>query len=196
MKSWRHKLVVAGVGSCCALVSCVEERVLNYKPFLSGVEGAKTDTPAVTNGSGRVAIGKAGENDEFKLVRENPDGTVTLISKSGRQLMAHIQRTLAEGEKNQFADQVLCEATRAEYMARGLDPIEGFNTLKKDEKEISKLFNRMPMGEHSPNVVMEPLERNMYRVRVTGQSKKGLERWTGFDMVFERGNWRLRWMVK
>jgi hypothetical protein len=32
------------------------------------------------------------------------------------------------------------------------------------------------------------------RVELDGLAAKGLF-WTGFDMVQERGNWKLRWMV-
>lgn len=190
----RTTSVLILAAACVAGASC-QERIVNYKPFLTGIEGATTQTPAVSDGSGRVAIEAASEEDDFSLVRKNDDGTVTLIAKSGRQLMSQIQRTIAENEKEQFTEQVLCEATRAEYHQRGLDPIQAFDQVKKHHKEIAKLFSRMPLGEHSPNVVMEPIGRNMFRVRVTGQSKKGLERWTGFDMVFEKGNWRLRWFI-
>jgi hypothetical protein len=172
-----------------------QERVVNYKPFLSGLEGVQTQTPATTSTPANPALERAAAGDEFTLIRQNDDGTVTLLSKSGRHLMAHILRTLAEDEKGQFTEQVLSEITRAEYHERGRDPGEAFDLLKTQQREIAKLFNRMPMGEHSPNVIMESIGKNMFRVRVTGQSRKGLERWTGFDMVYERGNWRLRWFV-
>lgn len=183
-------ILVAGMGGAAC-----QERVVNYKPFLSGLEGVQTESPAVFDGPSAAGVDRAAEGDEFTLVRKNEDGTVTLLAKSGRHLMAHILRTLAEDEKAQFTEQVLSEITLAEYHERGRDPVEAFELLKKHQKEVAKLFNRMPMGEHSPNVNMEAIGKNMFRVRVTGQSKKGLERWTGFDMVFERGNWRLRWFV-
>ena len=186
-------LLSALCASAVSLLSC-EEKLTNYKPFLSGIEGMKTQTPAVQSKSKEKA-GPTVEGDEADLVKKNDDGTVTLIAKTGRQLMAHILRTLAEDEKQQFAEQVLSEVTRGEYQQRGLNPEQAFETLKKDRKEISKLFNRMPMGEHSPNVIMEQLGRNLFRVRLTGQATKGLEKWTGFDMVLEKGNWRLRWFV-
>ena len=77
----------------------------------------------------------------------------------------------------------------------GLSPDLAYTDLKKNRKEIAKLFNRMPMGEYSPNVLMEQLARNVIRVRLTGQAKKGMDKWTGFDMILEKGNWRLRWFV-
>ncbi len=196
MRRVRNKvlLLIGACGVAAVNVSC-QERIVNYKPFFSGIEGAQTQTPGVSDGSGRSALRKAGKDDDVSLVHQNKDGTVSLISKSGRQLMMHIQRTIAEDEAGQFTNQVLSEITRAEYHERGLDPVQAFEEVKKNQKEIAKLFNRMPLGEHSPNVMMDPIGRNMFRVRVTGQSKKGLEKWTGFDMVFEKGNWRLRWFV-
>jgi hypothetical protein len=178
-------------GLYCAAAGC-QERITKYKPFLTGVEGMQTQTAPVVEAGPTIAKGEDGAGD---LVKKNDDGTVTLISKSGRQLMAHIQRTLAEDERQQFTDQVLSESTRGEYFERGEDPSKAFDRLKRHQKEISKLFSRMPMGEHSPNVMMEQLGKNLFRVRVTGQAKKGLDRWTGFDMVLEKGNWRLRWFV-
>jgi hypothetical protein len=185
-----HAITLVGAIGVASL-SC-QERITKYKPFLTGVEGAKMQTAPVVETGPAIA---AGEESAGTLVRENDDGSVTLISKSGRQLMAHIQRTLAEEEKEQFTEQVLSEITRGEYFERGLDPGEAFDRLRKHQKDISKLFSRMPMGEHSPNVLMERVSRNVFRVRVTGQAKKGLDRWTGFDMVLEKGNWRLRWFV-
>lgn len=185
------------LGACGALMSlsCQQERITNYKPFLAGIEGAKSQTAPVTKtGPAGTGLEKV-EEGAGNLVRKNDDGTVTLISKTGRQLMAHIQRTLAEDEREQFAEQVLSEATRAEYHERGMDPADAFDRLKKQQKNIAQLFSRMPMGEHSPNVLMERLGRNVFRVRLTGQATKGLEPWTGFDMVLEGGQWRLRWFI-
>ncbi len=201
----RGSLASRAIILACAsgsLFACQQdEKIVNYKPFFSGLEGVKTQTPAVA--AAPVSAGKATNGEEIGLLRENKDGTVTLVMSSGRNLMAHIQRTLAGSEdpneatalKNQFAEQVLSEITRSEYHERGLDPVAAYELAKKNEKEIAKLFNRMPMGEYSPNVLMEQLGKNMIRVRVSGQARKGLEKWTGFDMVLEKGNWRLRWFV-
>ena len=187
-------MIAVCVACAAGAVSC-QERVVNYKPFFTGLEGVETQSPAVSDGSGKVVLPDAEAGDKLKLIRENDDGSVTLVLKSGRHLMAHIQRTLADDEKEQFTEQVLSEITRAEYHERGVDPAKAFEALKKHQKDIAKLFNRMPMGEHSPHVIMEPIGRNMFRVRVTGQAKKGLDKWSGFDMVLEKGNWRLRWFV-
>lgn len=192
----RPSAALPGLLLLIALASCQqEEKIVNYKPFFSGLEGAKTQTPAVAAAPTSPTIPTANNGEEIGLIKENADGTVTLVMSSGRNLMSHIQRTLAEEEKEQFAQQVLSEITRAEYQQRNIDPVKAYELAKKNEKEIIKLFNRMPMGEYSPNVLMEQLGRNMIRVRVTGQARKGLEKWSGFDMILEKGNWRLRWFV-
>lgn len=202
-----HSIRVAVLCVLCSVASqssCQrEEKIHNYKPFFSGLEGAKTQTPATADESKKAAIPDADAADKIGLLKENADGSVTLISKSGRNLMSHILRTLQDDEdpvvakelKDQFSKQVLSEVTRAEYRERGLDPEAAYTELKKYRKEIAKLFNRMPMGEYSPNVLMEQVGKNLIRVKLSGQAKKGMERWTGFDMILEKGNWRLRWFV-
>jgi hypothetical protein len=175
-----------------------ETKVVRYKPFLAGLEGVQTQAPGVGSkpkaplaGADLPTVG----DGKDPLVVENKDGSKTLLSRCGLHLMHHIQKTLADGDDKLFASQVLCQETRDEYLGRGLDPREAFAKLKPREKEIAKLFSRMPMGENSPNVTVETLEKNMFRVQLMGTAAKGLEGYTGFDMVLERGNWRLRWFV-
>lgn len=180
--------LLAGLGACQR-----EEKILNYKPFFAGLEGASGPgaTPA------RAKPGPLAEADEaeLSLVRENPDGSKTLIIRNGRDLIFHIRSTLAEEEVELFVGQVLSGVTRDEFIERGRDPAEAFWMLKQREQELAKLFARMPMGEHSPSVMVHRVGHNVFRVRLTGQSAKGLDDWRGFDMVLEGGQWRLRWMV-
>jgi hypothetical protein len=185
--------------ACAGLVlaSCApEEKVIRYKPFFAGLDGVQTQTPAVYEKNVAI-VGKDGKEEtaEESLVVTTPDGKKKLISRTGAQLMHHIQDLLAKDDPDLFADQVLSKTTRDEYVQRGLDPREAFATLKPHEKDIAKLFARMPMAEHSPNVLMESLGGNTFRVRLTGPSTRGLDPWTGFDMVLENGNYKLRWFV-
>jgi hypothetical protein len=170
-----------------------EEKVVQYKPFFSGLSGAQMQTQPVAErprtGSGEVIA----ESEMFRTVVENPDGSRTLLSKSGRQLMSHIQNTLADNDAELFVAQVLSEATLREYAERQVDPREAFIQLKKSERDIAMLFSRMPLGENSPNVIMETIGRNMFRIRLSGASARDVGRYRGFDMVLENGNWRLRW---
>jgi len=185
-------LVIAG--TLCVLGGCrSEEKLVRYKPFFSGLEGAQTQTPAVGAQAAPVEFeeGQAGEG----LVIEHEDGSKTLIIRSGLHLMSHIQKLLADDEPELLVEQVLSEITRQEYLERGLDPGEAFATLKERERDIALLFSRMPLGEYSPNVLRTQLGRNFFRVQVTGQALKGLGRYKGFDMILEKGHWRLRWFV-
>ena len=182
-----------------AAMGCEREvKVVKYKPFLSGLEGVQTQMPAVSDKPKTPLAAPddpvIGEDDA--LVQTNPDGTKTLISRCGLHLMHHIQKTLADGDEKLFAEQVLCQATRDEYTGRGLDPRESYRTLKPKQMDIAKLFARMPLGENSPNVTMDTVGRNIFRVHLVGQAAKGLDGYKGFDMVLEKGNWKLRWFVQ
>ena len=108
--------------------------------------------------------------------------------------MRHIQRTLYNNERDLFTEQVLSRMTRQEYLQRGLDPGEAFDTLKQREREIAELFSRMPLGEYTPQVIRTKVGHNMFRVRVTGVGVNDLY-WRGYDMVLEGSDWKLRWFV-
>ena len=172
------------------LAGCTYERVVNYKPFFTGLDGATHRTEPVKDQSQNPGLAGAGDP---RIVIENPDGSVTLLSRSGRHLMTHILRTLREEEPHLFVEQLLSDRTRIEYEERGLDPMEAYKTLKTHEREVQILFARMPFGEQSPNVIMEKIDTKMYRVRLTGRATRDLQ-WTFMDMVLEHGQWKLRWL--
>lgn len=194
MKERYRALVLTVVA---ALAGCQrQERIVHYKPFFAGLEGVQTGQPAVsTPRPGPAVDGGEAAITEQSLVVENPDGTKTLIARNGMQLMAHIRHLLTENDADLFASQLLSELTLEEYTQRGIDPREAFRTLKEHEKDILLLFARMPMGEHSPTVIVDQLGRNFFRVRVTGDARKGLGRYSGMDMRMEGGNWKLRWFL-
>lgn len=169
-----------------------EERVVSYKPFFAGIADAQTQTPAAGYHGPPVDPSAAPGG---QIVIRNEDGSVTLVSRSGRHLLQHVERTVREDQRDLFVEQLLSDATRQEYLDRGLDPGQAFDTLRARRHDIALLAARMPLGEHSPHVLMTKLGDRVYRVRLTGASRRGLK-WTGFDMVFERGNWRLRWFVE
>lgn len=201
------------VGGCRS-----EEKIVSYKPFFSGLSGVETGTPAVLSPRHKPPVPEGAAPDDGVI--EEPDGSKRLIARNGLALMRHIARTLAENDETTFVAQVLCEETRREYLARGLDPSRAFRTLKRREKDILELFSRMPAGEQSPMVVVTTLSERTQRLKVTGLAAKDL-RYTGFDMVlegarwapvfddgkpvvkdgkqvmkFEPSNWRLRWFVE
>jgi hypothetical protein len=172
-----------------------EEKVVNYKPFFAGLSGAHMQTQPVVDRPRTPSGTLIDESEMFRTVIENPDGSRTLLSKTGLQLMQHIQNTLADSERELFVNQILSEITRREFMERSLDPADAFDRLKTHERDIARLFSRMPLGENSPNVIMEAVGRNVFRVRLTGPATRDVGRFTGFDMILEGGNWRLRWFI-
>jgi len=178
-----------------AVSGCVRERVVKWDPPLGGLPGASSETPIVSENRftfvdpTRAPAGGIRQEDE-------QTGEVHLYAHSGRHLMAHIYTTLLEGERELFTNQVLSAATRAEFEARGLDPASGFDMLLRDRDDIFALFDLMPMGEYTPGVIWEKLGQfdgqNVVRLGVNGPATNEL-RYRYFDMIFEHGNWRLRW---
>lgn len=178
-------------GSLLLAVSC-EERIIYDRPMLAGLPGAQTNRE-VTGPRVEGAI-PADVLNETDLVVKNPDGTKTLIARTGRHLMVHIYNTLREDEPDLFVDQVLSERTRAEYYQRGLQPVEAYKTLKKRLPDIKKLFDQMPMGEYTPGLYVRNLADDVTRLEANGSGIRGLT-WVAMDMVFEEGNWRLVWFA-
>ena len=133
--------------------------------------------------------------DQLRVVAEN--GDITLNARSGRHLMTHIAQTLLNNERDLFTEQVLSEVTKREFRARGLEPADAFDMLRRQERDVMELFNAMPLGERTPGALFENIGRaegggQIARVRITGALTSEL-RYTAMDMVMERGSWRLRW---
>lgn len=174
------------------LCSCAsEEKVVRYKPFLTGIDGAShADTPVM--GDTRVTPAdptKAGDS----IVRETPDGKVVLISKSPQHVMMHVERCLDEEQDQLLLEQVISEQTKDYYRTQGKDPLAYVQLLRDRRKDVAKLFSRMPQGEHSPSVMLRQLPDRVWRLDVVGGYAKGLN-WTRLWVRMERGEWKLMWM--
>lgn len=181
-------LALAGALSACER----EVRVIRYNPLLGGLPGAQSGMPVVRD-LGDYKDPTAVPLDQ--LVREEQPGTKTLVAKTGRHLMIHIYNTLKDNDKELFVREVLSTATKTECFERAVQPEETFDYLKAREEDVRALFDMMPMGEQTPGVFMQPIGKNTYRVQVSGLGTSDLA-WTGFDMVMEKGNWKLRWFVE
>ncbi|MCX5689492.1 MAG: hypothetical protein NTV94_06855 [Planctomycetota bacterium] len=169
-----------------------EQKVVRYNSFLTGLQGAEQQFP-----SGR----KLGEYKdptlvrESELVKEDKDGkNKTLVARSGRHLMIHIYNCVDDGDEDLFVRQVLSTQTRQDFASRGVSLSEGFRYLQQHQADLQALFSQMPAGEYTPGLFMKAQGGGVQRVELDGLAAKGLF-WTGFDMVQERGNWKLRWMV-
>ena len=177
-------LAAAAVAAVWALPGCTYEKVVYRRPMLSGLPGAET-------GGGFVSEKPRGYEDPRqidggRITIEREDGSKVLLARSARHLMAHSYSTLQNDERELFTEQVLCEATRAEFRERGMEPGEAFDHLKSRLPEIAQLFGRMPNGEYTPGVFMNQIDDDTYRLVLTKKAAEGLA-WRGFDMVWEGG---------
>lgn len=172
-----------------ALAGCeTYERDVSGRPFFSGLDGA--ELPEV--GDTSLAGGADLDAKPLELREEADDGTVTLRALTGRHLMRHVFETLRDEEREVFVEQVLSEATKAEFATHGQSADDAYEMLRDSLSDIERLFARMPMGEYTPNAKVEPLRPGMLRVRLLKGIGRDL-RWQGFDMIMEGGSQRLLW---
>jgi len=182
--------------SLLLLASCSPtEHVTHYKPFFTGIgEAQHGDQGPVDPMKGRrdPTEGVA----EIKAVVENPDGSKTYIARAPIQLMAHVEALLDENTPEAdraLLDQLIDERTKEHYRQHGQDPAGYVTYLHQNRKNIAKTFQRMPMGEHSPTVIVEQPGDRAWAITLTGQAAKDLK----FTQVWVRqdmGQWRLEWL--
>jgi len=188
-RAWIGGLVLGLIA--CFSPGC-EQKTVAYNSFLSGLPGAEQRLPLNRN---MGDYSDPTRMDESKLiVEETKDKKKKLIAKTGRHMMIHLYNTVDSGNAELFVNEVLSEMTKREYFERGVDPRDGFKILVQNQEDLQILFSRMPAGEMTPGIFARPMGNGVQRVELDGLAARGLY-WTGFDMVTERGNWRLRWMV-
>ncbi|MBK7405434.1 MAG: hypothetical protein IPJ41_12580 [Phycisphaerales bacterium] len=177
-----HALAVLALSG--ALAGCSYEKTVYRRPMLSGL-------PGVISGGDMMSEKPMGYQDprvsqDGRITIDRGDGSKVLVARSARDLMAHIYSTLKADQRDVFTAQVLCDATRQEFVERGFEPGEAFAYLKEHEGEVAALFGRMPGGEYTPGVVLRQISGNVYRVALSPKAAEGLN-WCGFDMVWEGG---------
>lgn len=187
----------ARAGCVVAMALCLgacatEEKVVRYKPFLTGIEGAKFGQEPVL-GDPRVTPADPTEVPDNKIVREEPDGSKTLIARSPVHVMQHVERCLDENEDDLLLEQMVAQSTKDYYAAQGKDPKAFIRELHAKRKDIAKLFARMPQGESSPTVLLRQLPDRVWRIDVVGGFAKDL-RLTRLWVQMERGQWKLMWV--
>jgi len=187
---------------------CVETRVVHNKPPLAGLPGVTMNEEMVIDPDrfGRTSLTEETlteptvvDPDAHPAVQagaavEEPDGSLRLLMRSGKDLIYHIAWTVRDDEEKLFTEQVLSERTRQEFYGRGYDPAIGFAEVKRRRKDLEAMVKVIPMAEMTPGVMMEPQGRNVFRIRARGDIATDLK-WKGFDMILEKGQWRLRWFV-
>lgn len=168
-----------------------EEKVIRYNPFLANVPGATTQVKPVGPRFEEYKDPSKVEGD--KTIIENPDGSITLIAKSIRHLMGHIQLCLQYEDDEILFDQVISEQTKQEFQQKGQDPHEALEFLKANKQDIYMMFSRMPFGEQSSSVILHQPARKTRMLQVTGLATRDL-RFTELWAVMEKGNWKLLWI--
>jgi hypothetical protein len=178
-------------------VGCsTEEKTTRYKPFFTGIAEAEFGDKPVNPDGGHLdpalRNGVVAEN----AVIEKPDGSKVYLTYSPMQLFIHLQNLLDEGTPEAdriILDQLTDEHTKEHMRTQGKDPIGFVGDLHLYRKEIGKTFARMPMGEHTPTVVVGQPGDRQWVLTLTGQASQGVkfkEVWIRQDM----GQWKLEWL--
>ena len=182
-------VIVAGL---CALAGCkAEESVTRYKPFFTGLSGVTFNTPPVDSSRGYADPTAAPPQGN---VIENPDGSRTLLCKSVRALMSHLERELDEDNTEVIVKQLLSKRTLAEYESRGETPKAIVAHLQKHRRDIAMLFARMPMAERSPTVILRQPGGGVWVLELTGAAAEDM-RFRKLWVVMERGDWKFYWVT-
>lgn len=175
-------------GAACAS----EERVTSYKPFLTGVAGAQFgQQPVIAGGASGPSAGDAADG---RIVIENPDGSRTLLCRTVRALMTHIERELDEGNTDIILKQLVSRRTFEEFERRGEPATAITDFLQKHRRDIAVLFARMPMAERSPTIILQQPGDNVWILKLTGASAEDT-RFTKLWVVMERGSWKFYWVT-
>jgi hypothetical protein len=176
-----------------------EEKVVRYKPFLATLEPALNEGMTLKYsekpvlGDPRVSPADPQAVADNKIVREDERGQKTLIARSPSHVMQHVERCLDDDEDELLLEQMVAESTKNYYRAQGKDPIEFVQDLRRQRKEIAKLFARMPQGESSPTVILKQLPDRVWRIDLVGGYAKDMKL-TRLWVQMERGQWRLMWV--
>lgn len=178
------------VPALIVLAGCMEERVVSRKGLLSSLPGAQTQIPdqRTTRRPDVLRPPSGGIREVLD------DDTIILHAKSVQHLMSHIVSAIQNNEKELFVEQILSRQTRDEFRIRGYDPGTAFDEAVRRQRDVFKLFNSMPFGENTPGIHLQSIGRNEFRLEVPRSSRRGLK-WTGIDVVFEQGNYHLRWFI-
>ncbi len=211
----------ACVAACAAgvammgLAGCeTEDKILKYRPFLSNVQGATTQTPAVgvetgepakvTTSSHEDGATTTMSNDEpvdpsvvaesyYDRLAKLPDKHVKLEAGDIGTLIRHLRWTLDEDRDEILIDQLLAEDLIERLRMKGEDPLDYVDWLHENRRDIEAMLARMPMAERSPTVTFVQTAKKQYCISLTGSAEKGMK-FTELWVAMERGKYRLLWI--
>lgn len=171
------------------LAAC-EEKVVRYDSPLLGLPGSSSQAERKVRDPGTLLPVVA----DGQTITENPDGSHSARSSNVRQLIDNIARSLDNNWEDMFVKDLLSSRSKTEMAAEGMTPGQAFRTLKSQRDDVIRLFNLMPMGEYTPGYFMKPVGDGVYRLAVSGRAADNLP-FRGIDVVFEKSNYRLYWLV-
>ncbi len=188
----RRCFAVSAGGMLLALAACAtEERVTQYKPFFTGLSGAKFSTAPVDASRGYA---DPTASPDSRTVIENPDGSRVLVCRSVRALMSHLERELDDGNTDIIIKQLISTRTLEEYEGRGESPQAIVDFLQKYRRDLAMLFARMPMAERSPTVILKQPGDGVWILQLSGAAAQDIK-FTKLWVVMERGNWKFYWVT-
>ncbi|CAN5673829.1 hypothetical protein BH11PLA1_BH11PLA1_19200 [soil metagenome] len=198
LPAWRGAAVPA-LAALALLAACaVDEPTIIYKQrnLFEGIPGAMRGGEEFT---GRGGAGKGAPASEGKLTDlvRNEGGREVLVSRRPRHVMVHLclrldEKDRAHGEQL-FAEQLISQRTREQFISEGKDPGEIVPWLQTNYDDIMRLFQKMPAGEVSPGVIFERQSGNLYSLRLTGTIAKTV-RLTELFLEQDRGVWKFVWV--
>ena len=195
----RDRAFINGFFVCaaaCALpliAGCAsEEKITHYKPFFTGLSGAEFNTAPVDRS--RQITPDPTYTPDGGTVIEHPDGSRTLVCKSVRALMSHLERELDAENADIILQQLISKRTFEEFESRGESREAIIKFLQDHRRDIAMLFARMPMAERSPTVILRQPGGGVWVLHLTGAAAEDL-RFTKLWVVMERGNWKFYWVT-
>lgn len=190
--SMRSALTIPSLLAIIALAfaGCVEERIVRNDGPLMGLPDAKSQQERIVDDPGILLPAITDDS----TITENPDGTRTARSTNVRQLIANIDKCMDEDWESVFVSDLLSTRAKTDLAAQGMTPASAFALLKTHKTDVIKLFNLMPMGEFTPGFYLRPVGNRTFRLLVPGRGADDLA-FRGIDAVYERGNYRLYWLV-
>ncbi|MBX3385272.1 MAG: hypothetical protein KF768_01730 [Phycisphaeraceae bacterium] len=200
-------LLAASFVVAACMVGCKpEERVTNYKPFFTGIEGARFggQGPVVAESDrappnlpwdrGAIDLSEGAEAGTGSgLILHNPDGSRRLVLASPMHVMRLLERLLDDQEDQLIIDQLFSERTLQEFAGSGKGPQQAVEYLRQHRRDIAVLFARMPLAENSPTVIVDQPGDRVWVIRLTGRPSENL-RFTRLWVRLERGRWKFMWV--
>lgn len=180
-----------------------EERVVHYKPFFAGLDGAQFGGQApVISDENRVRPAMpwdpaSDQPDQIagnRLIVDNPDGSRRLVLASPLHVMRLLELLLDDEQDRLIIEQLFSERTVAEFGGEGKSVQQAVDYLRQHRRDIAVLFARMPLAENSPTVIVDQPGDRVWIIRLTGRPAENL-RFTRLWVRLERGQWKFLWVT-